>query len=254
MGRQASLEPRAKHEGVHVRIDGLTKSFGAFKALENVSLELAPGSIVALLGPNGAGKTTLLRCLAGIIAPQRGTISYDGDVFKRSKIELRRRFCFLPDFPFAFPHMSVLAHIAMLLKLYEVSGPEVEERVVEAMRDLDLLPLADLQIGHLSRGQAYKAAMASLFAVDPELWMLDEPFASGMDPHGINVFRSRCRLATERGRIILYSTQILDIAKEFCDRVGIIHRGQIVMFEREQLRAEKSDFLNEVFRQLSEDV
>lgn len=238
---------------MRILIDHISKSFGAFRALNNVSLQIEPGSIVAMLGPNGAGKTTLLRCLAGIIAPDQGRILYDNQAFSRARIDLRQRLCFLPDFPFTFAHMTVVTHVAMCLQLYGRPTIGQEEQVVDILRDLDLLPLADLQIGHLSRGQAYKVALAGLYATNPDLWLLDEPFASGMDPHGISVFKQRARLASEGGHTVMYSTQILEIAKSFCDAVCVIHHGQLYAYSRAELEQGRSDFLEEMFRQLSEE-
>src|SRR6266545_4954449 len=100
-------------ECVKIRTEGLSKSYGGVLALDAVSLEIDPGQIVAVLGANGAGKTTLLRCLAGIAAPSRGRIYYDGEQFFRKRVDLRRRLSFLPDFPPMFAHMTAGRHIAM---------------------------------------------------------------------------------------------------------------------------------------------
>jgi len=214
-----------------IELQGVTKKYGSSTALDEVSLEIEPGQLVALLGPNGAGKTTLLRCLAGIVAPTKGQLFYDGQAFRRDRIDLRRRFCFLPDFPFVFENWSLLRHLGMVLRLYEADRPAIEETVLEVLTELELLPLAEKSFSSLSRGERYKAALAALMAVDPEIWLLDEPFASGMDPHGITAFKRRAREATGRGRTIIYSTQILDSAERFSDRVCIIYRGCVVAFD-----------------------
>ena len=199
-------------------VENVSKSYGRLRALDGVSLSVEPGQIVAVLGPNGAGKTTLLRCLAGIVAPDRGRILYDNEVFRRGRVDLRRRFAFLPDVPVVFHHLTVLRHIGMALRLYERDTEGLEERVLQLLRDFDLLTMVDTPFFGLSRGQAYKGALAAIMAVDPEVWLLDEPFASGMDPNGITMFKRHAREAARQGRSILYSTQILDIAEVFSDR------------------------------------
>ncbi len=214
-----------------IELQKITKKYGSLAALAEVSLEIAPGQLVALLGPNGAGKTTLLRCLAGIIAPTRGQVLYDGEIFQRGRMDLRQRLCFLPDFPFVFEHWSILKHVGMMLRLYEADRPGIEEKVIELLSEFELLPLAERPLQVLSRGQRYKAAMVGLIAADPELWLVDEPFASGMDPHGISAFKRRAREAAARGHTIIYSTQILDAAERFSDRAGIIYRGNLVAFD-----------------------
>src|SRR5258705_11895410 len=109
-----------------ISLEKVTKAFGPVKALDEVTLDLEPGQIVALLGPNGAGKTTLLRCLAGILAPS-GTIRFDGEKFYRGRLDLRRRFFFLPDAPPILPPRTVLGHGGMVLHPPGAAGPGPEE-------------------------------------------------------------------------------------------------------------------------------
>jgi ABC-type multidrug transport system ATPase subunit len=238
---------------MQIQLDGISKQFGSYWALENVSLQWEPGQIIALLGPNGAGKTTLLNCLAGIVRPSQGKLRYDGEVFHRGRMELRRRLMFLPDVPMLFARMNVLRHIAMCVRLYERPSPD-EQCVVEILERLDLLPLAAVQIGKMSRGQMYKYALAALLTIDPELWILDEPLASGMDPMGIAYFKHEARLAAKRGRTVIYTTQILEIAEKFSDRVCILdHGGLRLSGNVEELRQSgKAQSLEELFLKLSE--
>jgi ABC-type multidrug transport system ATPase subunit len=242
---------------MRISIANATKSFGPLLALDRLTLDIEPGQIIALVGPNGAGKTTLLRCLAGLAALDRGTIAYDGEVFNRGRVDLRRRLAFLPDFPCLFPEMSVLRHIGMTLRLYGADGDGPEERVLARLRDFDLLTLAEMPLGTLSRGQAYKAALATILAVDPELVLLDEPFASGMDPNGIISLKSLVREASKRGRTIIYSTQLLDVAETLADRVGVIDQGALRAFASiDELRERgggKDGVLEALFKKLREE-
>lgn len=212
---------------MHIALESLSKRYRKVHALEKVSLAIPPGQIVSILGLNGAGKTTLLRCLSGIVAPTSGEILYDGEKFRRGNMTLRRKLAFLPDFPIAFPHHTALRHIGMVLRLYEAELPGMESRVMELLRGFDLLPLIDTPMSQLSRGQAYKTALSALLAADAELLLLDEPFASGMDPNGITFLKREAQNAAKRGHTVIYSTQILDIAEKLCDRVCVIDRGEI---------------------------
>ncbi len=240
-----------------IELQEVVKKFKSLRALDSVSMNIEPGQVVVLLGPNGAGKTTLLRCLAAIAAPDEGKILYDGERFTRERLDLRRRFLFLPDFPAVFDEWSPLQHLGMTLRLYGLDGVGIEERVLDLLREFDLLPLANAPFGTLSRGQRYKAALVALLAVDREVWLLDEPFASGMDPHGINTFKRHAREATARGRTIIYSTQILDAAERFSDRLCVIHRGQIRAFTpTSELRRDHStqtSALDDLFKQLRDE-
>ena len=241
-----------------IELRGVLKSYRSLRALDHVSLEVEPGQIVSLLGPNGAGKTTMLRCLAGITAPDAGEIQFDGEKFVRGRVDLRRRFMFLPDIPPVFDEWSPLQHLGMALRLYQVARPDLEDQVLELLRDFDLLPMAKAPFGTLSRGQRYKAVLTSLLAINPEVWLVDEPFASGMDPHGINVFKQSARAAAAKGHTVIYSTQILDAAERFSDRVCVIHRGKVRAFaSTEELRqptnSTDASSLEDLFRQLREE-
>jgi ABC-type multidrug transport system ATPase subunit len=239
-----------------IELRGVKKFYRSVRALDGVSLEIAPGQIVTLLGPNGAGKTTLLRLLAGIAAPDKGGIFFDDQEFRRNRMDLRRRIHILPDFPFLFWNETVLRNIAIVLRLFEADGAGAEGRVLELLRDFDLLPLALRPASSLSRGQAYKTALVAMLAADPEVWLLDEPFASGIDPHAIDAFKRHSRAAAARGRTILYTTQLLDVAERFSDRACVIHKGEVRAFDTlEKLReksADKDNVLEEMFRQLRE--
>lgn len=242
---------------MQVVLESVSKRFGSLRALDGVSLTIDSGQIVAVLGPNGAGKTTLLRCLSTIATPDAGRIFCDSELLHRGNLNLRQKLCFLPEFPLVFPRMSVARQIAMTLALYGRNTESSAAAVTEHLYELDLLPTVDTPIGQLSRGQIYKTGLTTLFAIDPELWLLDEPFASGMDPAGIAYFKRQARLAAQRGRIVLYTTQILDLAERFSDRVCLIDRGRVRVFDAVanlRVHAVGDDgVLAEVFRKLRED-
>jgi ABC-type multidrug transport system ATPase subunit len=211
---------------MRISVDSLSKRYGRVHALEDINLTIEAGQIVVVLGVNGAGKTTFLRCLCGVVAGS-GHILYDGDQLTRGNMNVRRKIAFLPDFPIAFPHHTVLRHVGMVLRLYGADERVMESRVLDLLRGFDILSLVDTPMSKLSRGQAYKAALTALLAIDPEVLLLDEPFASGMDPNGISFVKREARAAAGRNCTIIYSTQILDIAETLADRVLIIERGQV---------------------------
>lgn len=211
---------------MRIQVEQLTKAFGAMRALEDVGFDVPSGSILALLGPNGAGKTTLLRCLTGILLPDAGRVRYDGQRFDREDLELRRRIAFLPDASPADPSFTVLEHIGLVLKLYRVPEQEVVERVLALLRRFDMLPSAQMPIATLSRGQGFKAALIPLIAAEPDLLIVDEPFASGMDPAGLSGFKEVARDLTSRGATVVYTTQIVDVVERFSSQVCVLHRGR----------------------------
>lgn len=212
----------------------ISKRFPGITVFDEIKAEITSGTSVALLGSNGAGKTTLLRCLATLSSPDSGDIRLDGEILKRGRIDLRKRLMFLPDFPDLFNHTDPLAVIAMHLKLWDADRPGVEQQVADLMDRLQIASLCDIPVATFSRGQRYKTALAALAAVDPELWLLDEPFASGMDPQGIATFRHEAEEAVrKRGRTLIYSTQMVDLACGFSDKIAVISRGRLTLYDTE---------------------
>lgn len=216
---------------MNVELTSVSKTYGRTRALDRVSLTFQPGQIVAVLGSNGAGKTTLLRCLAGLIRPDHGELTYDGQPFSAENLELRRRIVFLPDFPPHFSSETLIRSLGLVLRIYGADGPDAPERVLHWLRAFELLDRAEAPIESLSRGQSYKVALIALLIIDPELWLLDEPLASGMDPQGISLFRSEARNAAARGRTILFTTQVLEAAERFADHVCILQQGEVRIFD-----------------------
>lgn len=204
------------------------KRFGALWALRHVSATLPPGSVTAVIGPNGAGKTTWLRLLAGVMFPTEGRVTFDGQTFDRRDIPFRRQLFFLPDLLPAAGNFSPLRHAAMVFNLYGIALEEVRERLMALYKAFDLLPRLDSPLGQLSRGQVYKAVLAPLLLTRARLWLVDEPFAAGMDPEGMLVFREKARAAAREGATVVFTTQILEIAEDFADSIMILHQGRLV--------------------------
>lgn len=217
-----------------LRLEGLSRGFGPRRVLDGVSLTIPAGAVTAVLGMNGAGKTTLLRCLSGLSSGDSGGVFIDGEELRMGRLDLRRRLMFLPDFPPAFPGADVLENVAAHLRFWEADRPGVEVRVAGWLEALGMLPEAGRSVQGLSRGQGYKAALLALLAVDPELWILDEPMASGMDPRGLAVFRREAAAAAARGASVVYSTQIPELASAFADTVLLIAGGKVRMLDPER--------------------
>jgi len=211
-------------------LERVGKKYGRTRALDGVSLSFGEGEIIAVLGLNGAGKTTLLRVLSGLVAPTYGKVFYDGDIFESRSLYLKRKLMFLPDFPLFYPEMTPLRHIGMVLSLYDRSSEGLEDAVVELLSEFDISRLAWTRMDALSRGQVYKAALTAMLALDPELWLLDEPFASGMDPIGLARFKKRALSAARRGGTIVYSTQIVEVNEGFADKLLVLDGGRLVAF------------------------
>jgi ABC-type multidrug transport system ATPase subunit len=223
---------------LRVDLHQLSKSYGRTLVLSNVSASLPPASLTAILGINGAGKTTLLRTLSGLSSPDSGEIRFDGEPLSHGRLDLRRRVLFLPDNPPVFPGTDILENVAAHLHLWQADQPGVESKVASWLDDLGLTAHAGQSCTSLSRGQRWKASLLALLAVDPDLWLLDEPFASGMDTRGLSVFRREAAAAASRGRSVLYTTQIPELAASFADAVALVghHSVQILDPDRDFAR------------------
>jgi ABC-2 type transport system ATP-binding protein len=210
-----------------VSLEQLGKRFHHVTALREVSLQLEPGLIV-LMGDNGAGKTTLLECLAGILVPTEGRILYDGQPLRRDDLTLMQRIHLVPDMLRMPAQFTPLEYIAMAVHVYgRTPDPELQNRLVQWIEATRMTLVANTPLTRLSRGQQYKAALLSLLAVDPDLWLLDEPFAAGMDPWGVAVLREEIVNAARRGRVVIYTTQLPEIAEQLADRFLVLSKGRL---------------------------
>ena len=207
-----------------IDVEGLTKFYGAFPAIQDLSFSVRPGEIVGLLGPNGAGKTTTMRILAGYMPPTSGTARVAGfDVIDQS-LEVRRRVGYLPETVPLYPEMAVFEYLAFMGSLRRV--PELEDRVDEVLEQVAMLDRSASYIGNLSKGLRQRVGLAQALLHRPEVLILDEP-TIGLDPAQIIEVR---RIIQELGRdrTVLLSTHILPEAQQVCDRVLIINHGKIV--------------------------
>jgi ABC-2 type transport system ATP-binding protein len=207
-----------------IEVEGLTKLYGSFPAIQELNFHARPGEIVGFLGPNGAGKTTTMRILAGYMPPTSGTARVAGfDVVDQS-LDARRRVGYLPETVPLYPEMSVTEYLTFMGSLRGVA--ELEDRVDTVLEQVGLSDRAASFIGNLSKGLRQRVGLAQALLHQPEVLILDEP-TIGLDPAQIIEVR---RIIQELGRdrTVLLSTHILPEAQQLCARVLIINRGRIV--------------------------
>ena len=214
---------------MHIELQGIRKSFGSTRALWDFDLSVPPSSVVALVGENGAGKSTLLRMLAGICVPDEGLITYDSVIFDREQMDLRKRLHFIPDMPLLFPEHTVARNISTFAALYGKDFAGREEEFSGQLRETGCAPLMKRTAGQLSRGQMWKVGLACVAAIEPELLLADEPFASGMDELGMGAFRRLALRLVCGGSTVIYTTQMVGMAVEFSDYVCVIRDGRKAM-------------------------
>jgi ABC-2 type transport system ATP-binding protein len=203
----------------------LTKDYGRFRAVDDVSFRIEPGEIVGLLGPNGSGKTTIMRMLTGFFAPTAGTCSLGGIDVTVDPREARRRIGYLPERVALYPDMTVRGFLAFIAKVRGVEG-RVESAVGDAMEVCGLTSMAGRHIGKLSKGYRQRVGIAQAIIHQPQVLILDEPTV-GLDPRQIVEIRALIRTLAGLATVLL-STHILPEVSVTCRRVLILDRGKVI--------------------------
>lgn len=208
-----------------LEVQGLEKSYDGFMAVSGLSFSLEPGEVLGLVGPNGAGKTSTLRCLAGVLPPTRGSVRVGGCDVVQDPVGAKRQLAFLPDEPKLFEYLTVLEHLNLIARLYNVA--DWEPRAHALLSELELSPKRDALPGELSRGMKQKLVVACAFLHDPALIVLDEPL-TGLDPLGIRRMKASLTARAEAGAAVILSSHLLPLVEEMCDRVLVIAGGRAV--------------------------
>jgi|Deesub1362A_J573_1020465.scaffolds.fasta_scaffold00311_24 ABC-2 type transport system ATP-binding protein len=226
-----------------IRINNLTKYYGDFCAVNNISLEIKKGEVLGLLGPNGAGKTTTLRILTCYMPPTSGTITVGDYNIHDHPLEIKRMIGYLPESAPLYHDMLVYDYLGFVADIRGLKDNRKEERIRELSQTCGLKEVMHRPIGELSKGYKQRVGLAHAMMGDPEILILDEP-TSGLDPNQIVEIREIIK-RIGRERTVILSTHILSEVEATCDRVVILHRGRIVADDRtEALRTSAGDRRN----------
>ena len=209
-----------------IRIEGLTKRYGSFTAVDAIDLTVPRGELFGFLGPNGAGKTTTLRMIAGILRPSGGKVLI-GDVdMQADPVRAKSLLGFIPDRPFIYEKLTGAEFLRFVAGLYDQEGPQVEHRARELLALFDLEEWRDELVESYSHGMRQKLIISSAFVHRPQVIVVDEPMV-GLDPKAARILKDLFREYTNRGHTIMMSTHTLEVAESMCDRIGIIQGGKI---------------------------
>jgi len=208
---------------MHVlELERVTKLYGEFRAVDELSFTVREGSITGFLGPNGAGKTTTLRMILGILKPTTGKIAVFG---QPSALDVRSRVGYLPEEKGLYKKMKCVEIVAYFAALKGVDRRTAKSRALELLERYGLKDFAQKRTEALSKGMGQKVQVLASIAHDPELVILDEPF-SGLDPVNQQVLEEIVRDLAARGRTVLFSTHVMQHAERMCDRILLIARGK----------------------------
>ena len=220
-----------------IQATGLTRYYGDFAALQDVSFEVAPGQIVGLLGRNGAGKSTAFKILAGLLPPSGGTVTIDGVDITTASDSFKARIGYLPERPPLYDDMTVTSFLTHLGRLKGMSGADISRRLPEVLELAALGGREHQVIGTLSHGFRKRVGIAQAVLHDPKLIILDEPI-SGLDPKQIAEFRPVIRALGE-GRVVFVSSHILTEISQTCDRILVLNEGRLVADDSESVLASR---------------
>lgn len=231
-------------------IENLTKNYGEKKAVDNLSLHIAPGEIYGFIGHNGAGKTTTLRAVAGIMDFDEGEIKIDGLSVKKNGLECKKRMAYIPDNPDLYDFMPGIKYLNFIADIFGVDEKTREERIHKYADMFELTESLAQPISAYSHGMKQKLAIISAWIHEPKLILMDEPFV-GLDPKAAHILKGMMRQMCDKGGAIFFSTHVLEVAEKLCDKVAIIKGGKLIRYgTMEEVKGD--DSLEEVFLELED--
>ena len=239
-----------------IEIKNLTKLYGGFKAVNDLTFTVKPGEILGFLGVNGAGKTTTLKMLAGILQPNSGKITIGGYDLQKNPIETKGIVGYIPDRPYLYSKLTGREFLYFIGDLYQVSPKEIDFRIDSLLEEYRLAEWQHELIESYSHGMKQRLATCAALIHDPKVIIVDEPMV-GLDPHGAKLLKDRFRAYAKKGVSILLSTHSLNVAEEIADRLAIINRGALLtsgtLNDVKKFAGEDKSGLEEIFLKLTDE-
>ena len=231
-----------------LQINHLTKSYGSKKAVDDLTLHIAPGEIYGFIGHNGAGKTTTIKACAGILPFDAGEIRIDGMDIRERPLDCKRMVAYLPDNPDLYEFLSGIQYLNFVADVFSVDKQTRAERIRRLAEVFGLTDDLAQPISAYSHGMKQKLAMISAWLHEPKLIIMDEPFV-GLDPKAAHLLKEMMREHCDKGGAIFFSTHVLEVAEKLCDKVAIIKQGKLIRSgTMEEVKGDES--LEEVFLEL----
>ncbi len=225
-----------------IELINVTKKFGTFTAVADLTLTVKAGEFFGFLGPNGAGKTTTIKMITGLFAPTSGSVRVNGIDVQAEPIEAKKRLAYIPDQPFLYDKLSGREFLYFVGGLYRVDKTVMQERIKEIIDQFEIGSWVDRRTEDYSQGMRQRISIAAALVHRPKTIVIDEPMV-GLDPRSAKIVRQTLRSQVKSGTTILMSTHSLPVAEELCDRIGIINDGRLVFCDtQEQLQADKAKY------------
>ncbi len=237
-----------------LQINNLTKRFGNYTAVDNITLSVQPGEIYGFLGPNGAGKTTTIKMIAGLLKPDNGSITINGNNLAEKPRICKQDTGYVPDRPWLFEKLTGLEFLQFIASLYNLDREQFTTATQYLLQTFDLYDWQDHLIESYSHGMRQKLIMTSVFMQEQPLLVIDEPMV-GLDPRSARIVKEMLKQRAQSGTAIFLSTHSMEIAEELCHRIAIITEGKLhISGDMNSLRAEagkKNSDLEDIFLELT---
>ena len=231
-----------------IEIKNVTKKYGNNTAISNISFNVNDGEIFAFIGHNGAGKTTLIKSIVGIHDFDSGDILINGKSIKNNPVECKKEMAFVPDNPELYENMKAIDFINFICDMYEVDYDTRKKNISKYAKLFEIENNLNDTINSFSHGMKQKIALISALAHNPKILIMDEPFV-GLDPKAVFDVKEIMNEMIKDGKIIFFSTHILDVAEKLCSRVAIIKKGELIKVgNMAEIKGDKS--LEKVFLEL----
>lgn len=231
-----------------LQINHLTKVYGEKKAVDDLTLHIAPGEIYGFIGHNGAGKTTTLKSVAGILDFDSGEILIGGKSVKNDPLACKKQIAYIPDNPDLYEFMTGFGYLNFIADIFGVSAAERKSRIERYADIFELTKDLNQSIAAYSHGMKQKLAIISAWIHEPKLIIMDEPFV-GLDPKASHLLKGMMREVCNGGGAIFFSTHVLEVAEKLCDKVAIIKAGSLIRSgTMDEVKGD--DSLEEVFLEL----
>jgi len=243
------------NDNVMISVAELKKYFGDIKAVDGISFEVKKGEVFGLLGPNGAGKTTTIKLLLGLLEPNQGDISIMGLNPETEEVQIKSRVGYVSEEPLIFKSLTPKDLFNFIASIRSLDAEEASKRAQEYLESLGALDYYEQLVATLSHGNKQKIQIISSILHDPDLLIMDEPLA-GLDAKSVKVVKEILEIHIENGGAVLFSTHIMEIAEDLCDRIAIMNKGKLVgigtMDELRQQADKLGANLEDVFLRLTE--
>lgn len=239
-----------------IQIKNITKSYiKGEKIIDNLDLEIKDGEILGFLGPNGAGKTTVIKMMTGILGIDEGDILVDGKSIKDEPYEAKKDIGLIPDSPDMFLNLKGIEYLNFIGDIYKIENSERIRKIKELSEKFDMYDALNEKIESYSHGMRQKIVIIGVLLHEPKNWILDEPI-TGLDPKAIYDLKTMMKEYAKKGNVVFFSTHILEVAENLCDRVAIINKGKILFLgkiEELKKKMKENTSLEELFMEIIED-